>query len=87
MKTIVYGSYLVYYTDDKDRFIKCNKIDRGDTQGFRFIPDYVKHLETQLKQKEDELAEAREIIEECLSRTADGNFKYFIRKKLKEKGE
>ena len=38
-------------------------------------------------QLERQLAEAREIIEECLSRISDGNFKDCIRKQLKEKGE
>lgn len=35
---------------------------------------------------ERQLAEARELIEECLSRTSDGNFKDCVRKKLKEQG-
>jgi len=35
---------------------------------------------------ERQLEEARELIEECLSRTSDGNFKDCVRKKLKEQG-
>ena len=34
-----------------------------------------------------QLAEAMEIIEECLSRTSDGNFKDCIRRRIKEKGD
>lgn len=59
MKSIVYGSYLVLYHSDKDRFNKCNKIDRGDTQDFRFIPDYIKDLKSKLKEKEAECERLR----------------------------
>ena len=61
MSTIVYGSYLIYYSSDRDRFDKCNKIDKGDVQGFRFIPDYVKSLEDQLKASQDECEELKKM--------------------------
>ncbi len=54
MKSLVYGGFLVIYHNDKDRFSKCNKIDRGDTQGFYYATDYIKDLERQL-------VEAREL--------------------------
>ena len=87
MKSIVYGSYLVLYHNDKDRFNKCNKIDIGDTQGFRFIPDYIKDLEYKLKTSEAEC----ERLKRCLIQASEADWSEelnsYVRqlKKLKEK--
>jgi len=67
MSETIYQGYLVYFSDDKDRFNKCIKINRGDTKGFRYATDYIKDLERQL-------AEAREAIKEHKKRKKSWGF-------------
>jgi len=59
---------------------KC-KICERDTGGFEYCNEFC-----EIQGLRSQLEEARELIEECLSRTSDGNFKDCVREKLKEQG-
>ena len=85
MDKVIYKGFLVIYQNGKDRYIKCDKIDRGEIQGFYRAIDYITALESKLEEARysatdyamklgranEKLAEAREVIGNILNITYD----------------